>query len=312
MDDVDGIGKLALKTASGFALPSPHGGSGPRRVLDQVKALGIERNIVELELLGYTVLTPDQTRAGDLVERLKAAVLREAERRTGVTPKLDADSGYEAMDAALGKGLFMRGIALCDPVFAESLVNPAALAVTDYLVGEDAILNQMTAMVKGRGGTPLDLHCDTYGMPGPLSAHAHFANLTWLLTDYTIENGCTHLVEGSHRLCRQPTPYENADRSILTPVIAPAGSLLVWHGNTWHGAAPRTAPGLRLFISNFFSRWYIEPQDRYDADLTLEASAAHPRLARLLGLARLMRSERRQLDIPMHSPFAADQFSSAG
>ena len=30
------------------------------------------------------------------------------------------------------------------------------------------------------------------------------------------------------------------------PAEAPAGSLLIWHGNTWHGVPPRTTPGLRL------------------------------------------------------------------
>ena len=36
------------------------------------------------------------------------------------------------------------------------------------------------------------------------------------------------------------------DRAV--PVEAAAGSLLVFHGNTWHGAYNRVAPGLRVAV----------------------------------------------------------------
>ena len=41
----------------------------------------------------------------------------------------------------------------------------------------------------------------------------------------------------------------------------PAGSLLCWHGNTWHGAFNRTAPGLRVSIPVYLSRPYIRTQE---------------------------------------------------
>ena len=36
------------------------------------------------------------------------------------------------------------------------------------------------------------------------------------------------------------------------PVICPKGSMIVFHGKTWHGAFPRQKDGLRLTIANFW------------------------------------------------------------
>jgi hypothetical protein len=33
--------------------------------------------------------------------------------------------------------------------------------------------------------------------------------------------------------------------------------VLIWGGNTWHGAVPRRTPGLRVVLLVFFSRWYL-------------------------------------------------------
>ena len=48
---------------------------------------------------------------------------------------------------------------------------------------------------------------------------------------------------------------------LAVPVEAPAGSLIVFHGATWHGAFPRMTPGMRLSIANYFRHYMILPQD---------------------------------------------------
>ena len=69
-------------------------------------------------------------------------------------------------------------------------------------------------------------------------------NSAWALTDYTPDNGPIAMVPGSHKYCRQPRLGEGEDMAV--PVEAPEGSLIVWHGNTWHGAYPKKTDGLRL------------------------------------------------------------------
>lgn len=309
--DKPGFKGAVAPRGNGFNVSRPPSGEVPRRILEEVVRLGLERNVLELDLLGYTILTPEQTGAGDLSERLRAAVLDAAEKSMGVRPGLDGDDDtFDNLDAPIHKGVFMRGITLDYPAFRESLVNPAVTALTTYLLGEDYILNQGGASVKGRGGDRLGLHSDNTGMPAPFTHCANFCNATWVLTDYSIENGCLTVVEGSHRYCRQPTAGEDQDLSLLTPVIAPAGSVILWHGHTWHAALPRTAPGVRLMWTTLFSRWYFGPLDPLGSEVTQEMVDEHPQLATIMGLTTSLRPKVRQIDPPVHNMFVADQFST--
>jgi ectoine hydroxylase-related dioxygenase (phytanoyl-CoA dioxygenase family) len=130
----------------------------------------------------------------------------------------------------------------------------------------------------------LDLHADMLMMPPPFPSYATGANATWAVTDYSRENGSTCFWPGSHRFCRQPSPEERAAASSLEAVEAPAGSLIVWHTNTWHGAFPRTAPGLRLNLIMFFCRPFMLQQENYRGRLSPEVMERNgPRFARLLG-----------------------------
>src|SRR5437588_7334502 len=94
----------------------------------------------------------------------------------------------------------------------------------------------------------------------------HDALPIWVLTDYTVENGTFYMVPGSHRFCRHPTELEQpkfmggvAPDDIGTPVLAEAGSLIVFHGNTWHGTVPKMSEGPRVHVANAFCRNYVNP-----------------------------------------------------
>ena len=93
-------------------------------------------------------------------------------------------------------------------------------------------------------------------------------------------------VPGSHRRARQPNPGEGVDEAI--PVEAPAGSLVVWTGNMWHGAFPRQNDGLRLVLTCSFNRPYLRTQEDYRRTVTQEILDQNPdRLAVLLGLSEV-------------------------
>ncbi len=68
------------------------------------------------------------------------------------------------------------------------------------------------------------------------------------------------------------------------PVECPAGSLILWHGSTWHGAFPRKNPGLRLnLVASYCNRWY-KPQEAYRGNVPAEVLARRsPPFGRLVG-----------------------------
>jgi ectoine hydroxylase-related dioxygenase (phytanoyl-CoA dioxygenase family) len=138
----------------------------------------------------------------------------------------------------------------------------------------------------------IPLHADTAnGAPAPFSPHAQVCNCNYALTDYTEEGGCLAIVPGSHRHARQPTLHEMLlDGEKRNPnaiaVEVPAGSAIIWHGNTWHGSFARRIPGLRINLSMYFCRQHIQPQENYKdhtPDEVLERYADQPRFATLIG-----------------------------
>ena len=78
-------------------------------------------------------------------------------------------------------------------------------------------------------------------------------NFAWLLDDFTAENGATEVVPQSHLAGDEADPAALADRAV--PVIAPAGTLMVFESRVWHrtGSNRSTEPRAALF------GWYTRP-----------------------------------------------------
>ena len=108
---------------------------------------------------------------------------------------------------------------------------------------------------------------------------------------------------GSHLFGRGPTieelPDEVAKHDAVYTVEAPAGSIVIWHGNTWHGAHPRTAPGLRRSFVNVFMRQYLVTEEAVDLTTSLEALKRNPpRFGAIAGLADYQPYDRRGPRVP--------------
>lgn len=264
---------------------SPVGAAQPMdRIWEAIRKHELESHIADLETHGLTIIPPEKAAPDGFIERLKAATLRFIEKQDGRAP--DLEKGETHRNQILGDYHYM---VLHDPVFQEMLCQPVALAVLDYLLGESSIVHAMSALCKGPhdqaipgSDLVLPLHSDNQLLPGPFQAFAEFCNLTWTLTEYSKEHGSLAYVPGSHKLCRHPLPGEGIAQAV--PVEAPAGSLVCWHGNTWHGAYQRKKAGLRLSIGAIYSRPYIWPRHPLREDVPQEVLDANPpRFARLCG-----------------------------
>ena len=253
------------------------------RVRAEITRLGLQNNAFDLDTQGYTVLSPAELGAGNLATRLREALLDIAEKADGVRPDITGGGGRERW-TAVGRGHFLHHVLFKNRVFEQALMTPTALALITYLLGESCVLSSMNAMIKTAGPDNLELHTDQVGTPAPFPAYAQVANATWALTDYSKADGSINFVPGSHKWSRHPTRAEAMDLSQAVPVEAAAGSLIVWHGNTWHGAFARTTPGLRVNLMTYFCRWYLLPQAIYRQTVPKEILARNPeRFGALMG-----------------------------
>ena len=247
----------------------------PGGLLNEIAELGLQRYIDDLDAHGYTVIPPEIANPNGLAERMLEACLDVAERRSGERP--DVERGAQTSDSPVGDT--MLALLLEDPVFEESLMNPALMAVATYLCGYDVVLSSLTAHMKGSNKTHFRLHTDTR-LPSPLPTQALLCKFIYALTDFDRENGSTAFVPGSHKWCRNPAADETGIggvcRDDFVPVEAPAGSLIVFHGNTWHSAYDRRQPGLRVSVHLLMVRSLLRATEDFIGRIPQEALDRNP------------------------------------
>ena len=253
----------------------------------KARELGLEANIAELETFGFTVIEPEKTGAApDFAQRLLDKVMEAARAEDDLAVELNKHS--DAEKPAFGRQLFH--LLECDPVFVEAVMNPAVQVMGSYLMGLSYRLFSMVAFVKEGTARSTPMHCDSVGVPSPLPTYGTVCNISWVLTDYTPENGTLGMVPGSHRYCRHPTEFEQPkfmgglmDDANVTPVMAKPGSIVVFTGNTWHCTYPKTTEGVRAHVATAFCRNFINPAESYDdlPDAVIEPYGAE--LARIVG-----------------------------
>jgi hypothetical protein len=256
------------------------------RVFAEIDRLDFRASIGQLEADGYTVIPPELAAPPGFIERVREALIDVAERASGVVPDRVGGLTHARIMSRHGQVQHVEPMIHLHPLFQEALLNERALAVVTYLLGESCVLFSSTGQIKGPGFQYLPLHADqaNSGTPAPFPAMAQVCNAVWVLTDYSAENGATCFVRGSHKLCRHPTAKEAVDLSLFQPLEASAGSIIVWHGNTWHGAVPRRSPGLRIGIIQYFGRWFHNPGNQFARLFTEEQVGRHPpRFAQLIG-----------------------------
>ena len=259
------------------------------RAWAEIRALHLEPYVADLDAHGYTVIPPEIATPNGLADRLLEAALDVAERRNGVRPDLangSTHAGFKGRFSAFSGpdgdspiGDLMQSLLFEDQVFEEALMNRVLLAMATYLCGYSVVLSSMGCFMKGPNQSTFSLHSDT-PLPAPLPPQALVCNMTYVLTDFNRENGSTAFVPGSHKWCRNPVGREaivgEGGNAEAVAVDCPAGSLLAWHGNTWHGAFNRTTPGLRVSVPVYMARPYLRTQEGLVGKIPQEMLDRHP------------------------------------
>jgi ectoine hydroxylase-related dioxygenase (phytanoyl-CoA dioxygenase family) len=262
-----------------------------------IKALDLVENVAEFEAFGYTVVPPEKVAPPEFHAKLLQSVLDVHERRTG--HKVDIHSGASGLDQPL---TMTWNLMPEDQIFEQVPLIPAVYAMARYACGKSVVLSEINCSIKNQDTRRThSLHTDQVGTPPPLPNYAQMLNVTWALTDYSEELGATSIVPCSHRFGRMPLAYEAdflADHPTVKaiPVKAKAGSLIIWHGATWHGSYPRSAPGVRVNAWAVFTRSYMRPIRDFRSECTPEMLARNPpEFAGLMGMNCMYPMDMKQL-----------------
>jgi hypothetical protein len=242
------------------------------RMYDEIVRLDLSRNVLELDLYGYTIV--HEAKPLSFFDALRAAILKlgEEDRYNNKTIPLAGKDGA----SYLVPWLLARG-----RIFEEAVMAEKPLALITYLMGESCQLSSNHAHVRVQGDPPQGMHTDSPLMPDPLPDAPVASNAMWVIDNFSLESGATLVVPGSHK--KRSNPPSNA-MEMAIPIEAPVGSVIVFNGNLWHSAGARTLPGERVGMTQYFRRMYAIPQEDLNGVISDEVIARNPpRFAHLVG-----------------------------
>ncbi len=178
----------------------------------------------------------------------------------------------------------------CHHVLEEAPSSVALISHDMVMDVADAILlphcesyriGSLTAIEVCPGQKVQNLHRDNCIYPVSLPGMEMLIGCVWALTDFTVENGATRIVPGSHR---HISMGENIDVSHCEQAVMPKGSVLFYLGSTMHGAGENRSDEARIGLINLYSLGWLRQETNQYMSVPLErARALDERMRRLLG-----------------------------
>ncbi|MGH8995493.1 MAG: phytanoyl-CoA dioxygenase family protein [Acidimicrobiales bacterium] len=164
--------------------------------------------------------------------------------------------------------------------FDEPAIDPLLLEVMDRVLGHYQLSAPVGIQI-GPGEKAQVLHRDDSIYPLPQPHPNVVVNTMWPLDDFTPENGATRIVPDSHRweVGRRPGP----DDSVALAEM-PAGSVLFYLGNLWHGGGANQTERTRLGVILEYVVSWLRPQENHCLAVPRKVIRELPdRLQELLG-----------------------------
>lgn len=228
-------------------------------------ARDVSQYVHEVTTQGYTVI-PDVFSA-DEVERMREAIEEIFAREEGTL----AGHGPSVR--------FSINLTNKHAVFREMIQHPVIMDVMAQLLADDFILSSLHARSTYPGAPLQFLHRDwLLDKRIPFPTHV---NSMWMLDDFTVENGATRVVPGSHLWDGDPEEGRTYPEDYA---VGRAGSVAVFDSRTYHSGGANSSNGPRRGLTGFFCRSWTKPQEDHtrSVDPALLADAS-PLLIKLWG-----------------------------
>tara|TARA_B100000767_G_scaffold275531_1_gene313058 strand:- start:23275 stop:24099 length:825 start_codon:yes stop_codon:yes gene_type:complete len=103
-------------------------------------------------------------------------------------------------------------------------------------------------------GNKQQLHLDS-NLPG--GSYPLIIVVLWMLEDFSIENGATRIVPGSHKFNSYAEDNKTYNDEII--IQGKRGSALVFDGSLWHGGGTNKSTKTRWGLVLGYGRWFIKP-----------------------------------------------------
>jgi ectoine hydroxylase-related dioxygenase (phytanoyl-CoA dioxygenase family) len=166
------------------------------------------------------------------------------------------------------------------PVFRDMIQHPVLIELMAGLLGDDFILGSLHTRSTYPGAPLQRLHRDwMLDRRIPFPTHV---NSMWMLDDFTVENGATRVVPGSHLWDGEPEQGHTYPGEVQA--TGTAGSVVIFDSRVYHAGGANRSGGVRRGLTGFFCRSWAKPQEDHTRSIAPALLAnASPLLIRLWG-----------------------------
>ncbi len=173
-------------------------------------------------------------------------------------------------------------IARC-PTVRGLVMHPLVVGTVEHFLGHATTIQlHLTQLISVEPGeTRQKLHRDQMAFDYyPFPPHYHVqCNTMWALTDFTEENGATHIVAGSSGLSDEAARNGRADQATMR-----RGSVLFYDGKVLHGAGANTSDHPRKGVNITYAvGWVRQEENQYLACPAEIARTLDDDLLRMMG-----------------------------
>lgn len=154
--------------------------------------------------------------------------------------------------------------------------------IRDYFGGNPYILNSYGGVINnlpGESAYVQRVHRDQRTFSGDFPL---MLNMLVMLDEFSIDNGATRVLSGSHRTAQCPS--DDHFDAYADYMLAPEGSIALFNSNLWHCGAPNKSGRDRYALTLTFSRPFFKQQMDYPRFLGEKYLASRSeKLQQLLG-----------------------------
>ena len=146
-------------------------------------------------------------------------------------------------------------------IFEQVILTPRVLDCMAHVLGPRFKLSSVNVRsTDPHSEADQPLHADS----GAIADDSGYfvCNSVWMLDDFTVENGATRFVAGSHAWRRLPDPDFYRPHPDQQLVLGKAGDVVVMNAHMWHGGTANRTAAPRRAMHVYYTR-FDQPQQQY-------------------------------------------------
>ena len=142
-------------------------------------------------------------------------------------------------------------------IFTDFASNDLICKVASAVLGHGFVMGGLSAHALTKGAPPQGVHVDyPYSvMREPFPEPPMQVQAIWVLDEFTASNGATRVLAHSQKTRCRPDRQEFYANS--TPVLCPAGSLILSHGGLWHDSSTNHTDETRVAILGNYTPFWV-------------------------------------------------------